>query len=564
MAFVRRVKTASGATALQVREYLPGGGERVVQHIGSANSKAELGVLAVAAKRALDAYERPGQGTFDFEVPGAELDLLTVPGPESATAEDDGLFLFESVDAGTSPVASALRVSSGVFPGKVVGTSSDLLFDTLVEVYRQVGFDALANDAFRDLVIARIVEPTSLLDAPRVLDQLGKKAASYSTLRRTLQRCHDLAFRDQIAELCFAFAHQFSDISLVMYDVTTLHWEADKEDNLRKVGFNKQRKVDPQVIVGLLVDRRGFPLEISCFEGNKAETLTIVDVVDGFKSRHGIEDMVVVADAGMMSATNLAKLDEAGYRFIVGSRAVRAPHDLESHFRWNGDIDVDGTTIDTITPKHRGAAPENDTNLRAEPVWTKEQFPSSWRAVWSYSAKRFTRDNLTLTRQIERAQDIIDGKKVARRPRYLKATTTGLALDQSTIDRARKVAGLKGYVTNIPASIMPAREVIANYHDLWNVEQSFRITKNDLAARPLFARRRDAIEAHLTVVFAALAIARVIQQRSGLSIRKVLRTLEPLRSATIAINGVTETFPTVLSEGDRKLVEAILERPITD
>ncbi|OMH22949.1 IS1634 family transposase, partial [Tersicoccus phoenicis] len=100
-------------------------------------------------------------------------------------------------------------------------------------------------------------------------------------------------------------------------------------------------------------------LEIGCFEGNKAETLTIVPIVTAFQARHGLADMVVVADAGMLSSTNLKDLEEAGLRFIVGSRVTKAPKDLESHFRWHGDAFTDGQIIDTITPR-TGHKVEND------------------------------------------------------------------------------------------------------------------------------------------------------------------------------------------------------------
>jgi len=83
---------------------------------------------------------------------------------------------------------------------------------------------------------------------------------------------------------------------------------------------------------------------------------------------------------------------------------------------------------------------------------------------------------------------------------------------------------------------MDTGEVIGAYHDLWHVEQSFRMSKTDPQARPLFARTRDAIEAHLTIVSTALAVSRTVQDRTGVSIRKTLRELRPLRSATIEIN----------------------------
>ena len=158
--------------------------------------------------------------------------------------------------------------------------------------------------------------------------------------------------------------------------------------------------------------------------------------------------------------------------------------------------------------------------------------------VWAYSGKRFARDNMTLNAQEARARAVVDGDKAARTPRFVKTTAGARALDESALARARRVAGLKGYVTNIPATTMNPDQVIASYHDLWHVEQSFRMSKTDLQARPFFARTRDAIEAHLTIVFTALAISRTIQDRTGLSIRKVLRELRPLRSATVDINGI--------------------------
>ena len=97
-------------------------------------------------------------------------------------------------------------------------------------------------------------------------------------------------------------------------------------------------------------------------------------------------------------------------------------------------------------------------------------------------------------------------------------------IDERALARARRLVGLKGYVTNIPATLMPPGEVIASYHDLWHVEQSFRMSKTDLRARPMFARTRDAIEAHLTIVFTALAVSRETQNRTGLSLRGVLCT----------------------------------------
>lgn len=133
----------------------------------------------------------------------------------------------------------------------MLATGPRLLFDTLAEVYASLGSDTVADDTFRDLVIARIVEPTSIMDSGRVLTELGVVASSERTMRRTLVRCAGRDYRDQIAKACYIHARSSGDVSLCLYDVTPLYFEAEKEDHLRKVGFSTQRRVDPQIVVGV-------------------------------------------------------------------------------------------------------------------------------------------------------------------------------------------------------------------------------------------------------------------------------------------------------------------------
>ncbi|MFR9752163.1 IS1634 family transposase [Nocardia sp. 004] len=393
------MRTASGATAVQIAEYCAGR-RRIVAHVGSAHTEAELGILL---ERARDLLEDTAQEVL-------ELGVEPVARAAGLVGRCEGGTLF-TTGTGDEPVEM-------VAAGRVTETSSRLLFEALAGVYDSLGFDTVADTVFRDLVIARIVEPVSLLDTGRVLEDLGQRPASYATMKRTLARCAGGRYRDRIADLCFRNVLTSGDVSLCLYDVTTLYFEAEKEDGLRKVGYSKERRVDPQVVVGLLVDRHGFPLEIGCWEGDKAEKHTIVPIIEQFQARHQIESIVVVADAGMLSAENLAALDAADMRFIVGSRVTKAPIDLESHFRWHAEVFTDVQVIDTVTPK-RGTNLDNDTAVRAEPVWDPDTHPGSWRAVWAYSTKRYVRDNRTLNAQEARARDVIDGTKSARTPRFV-------------------------------------------------------------------------------------------------------------------------------------------------
>ena len=522
MVFVRRSPGRSGSTKVQIAERRDGR-DVVVEHIGTARTDAELAVLMARAHQRL----HEGQEALDLEIVGLE---------------DEGV---------------AHR------PGLITGKRSALLWQVLSDAYARLGFDVIADEAFVQLVLARIIEPTSKADSVRVLNEIGVAAASLRTMFRALRRTQEQDYRAQIATACFSHATTHGDVSLVLYDVTTLYFEAEKEDELRKVGYSKERRVDPQVVVGLLVDRHGFPLEIGCFEGNKAETLTIVPIVKQFQDRHGIADMVVVADAGMLSSSNLSDLDEAGLRFIVGSRVTKAPKDLESHFRWHGNAFAEGQIIDTITPRdQRGTAVKaSDPKVKAEPVWDPSVHAKSWRAVWAYSRKRGVRDNATLTLQENKARAVVAGEKTARTPRFVKNRNGATELDETSLARARDLVGLKGYVTNIPVGLMSADEVIGSYHDLWHVEQSFRMSKTDLAARPIFHHTREAIEAHLTIVFAALAIARHLQNATGLSIRKIVNTLRPIQQITVRIAGHEHLAEDPITPAAEAILDALKTGP---
>lgn len=540
MAWIRRVRTASGATAVQIAESV-NGRRRIVRHLGSAHDEAELGLLIEHAQQLLI---DDSQQVLDLGLTPTVTRHSLVPAPSNGTLLPD-----------TATAAGTNRTR--VPRARVLRSSAATLYEALADVYTSIGFDVIADQVFRDLVIARVVEPTSLLDADRVLASLGQTAASLSTRKRTLRRAQSDAFRDRLAEACFSHASTHGDVSLVLYDTTTLYFEAENEDELRRVGYSKERRVDPQIVVGLLVDRNGFPLEIGCYEGNKAETTTIVPIVKAFQARHGLSDMVVVADAGMLSAGNLDALDAEGLRFIVGSRLTKAPTDLATYFTWNGDYAEDGQTVDTLTPRGKRKLDPHRTDKKAEPVWTPAVHPHAWRAVWQYRRKRARRDEQTLNAQRNRAMDIIDGTKTPKATRFVKTKNGTARFDEAAYGRAMRLAGWKGYVTNIEKDIMPALEVISSYHDLWHVEQSFRMSKTDLQARPIFARTRDAIEAHLTIVFAALAVSRTVQDRTGLSIRRFLRTIKPLQTATVEINGTITALPPAIGPEETTILNAL-------
>jgi transposase len=223
----------------------------------------------------------------------------------------------------------------------------------------------------------------------------------------------------------------------------------------------------------------------------------------------------------------------------VGSRISKAPYDLAEHFERHGDHFTDGQILES-----------------ARVMGTGKQARTR-RIVYQYSFKRRKRDDRAINAMIDRAEKIASGASSMRQPRFLKVKGATKEIDQNLIDRARQLAGLKGYVTNIGTEVMGGVAVIAAYHDLWQVEKSFRMAKTDLRARPIFHHQQDSIEAHLTIVFAALAISRYLQEHSSVSIKKLVTTLRPVRSATIKINGERLTLDPEIPPTARELLTTL-------
>jgi len=285
VAYVRTVKTASGATAVQI-VHSTRRGSRDIEHLGSAHDEAELEALKAAARQRLAEDQR-------------ELDL----GLEAATG------------AGPLPI-TASRMAH--------------LWDALCRAYDALGFDQAASgdEVFRQMVLARIIEPTSKQDSLRVLHEVGVKPTSYATLKRRLPIYAEDKWRAGLAAACASHA-ALGPSSLVLYDVSTLYFETDKADGFREPGFSKERRLEPQITIGLLTDADGFPLMVEAFEGNKAETKTMLPTITSFMAALQLGDVTVVADAGMVSEANREALEDAKLTYIIGERIPEVPYQVK-------------------------------------------------------------------------------------------------------------------------------------------------------------------------------------------------------------------------------------------
>ncbi|GAA0629610.1 IS1634-like element IS1549 family transposase [Sporichthya brevicatena] len=477
MAYVRTVKTASGATAVQI-VHSSRRGSRDIEHVGSAHDDAQLEALKVAAAARLAG----GQ---------SELDLGSALAGEAGTAQR---------------------------PLEIAGSRMGHLWDALNRAFDALGFPAATggDEVFRDLVLARIIEPTSKQDALRVLDEVGVPSASYATLKRRLPEYAKDSWRDGLAAACAKHA-ALGPASLVLYDVSTLHFEVDAGDGFREPGFSKERRLDPQITIGLLTDASGFPLMLEAFEGNKAETHTMLPVITAFMTAHQIKDVIVVADAGMISAANQLGIEAAGLSFILGTRIPDIPYVVSQWRRQNPDAEIpDGHVFTQPWP---ASSLEKERGRRDQTIY------------YQYRADRARRSLRGIDQQVAKAENAVAGKASVKRNRFITLTGASKSVNRDLDAKVRALAGIKGYTTNITN---PSPEfVIGAYHQLWRIEKSFRMSKHDLRARPIYHHKRESIDAHLAIVFAALAVTRLIEARTGWSIKKFVQTARRYRTVQI-------------------------------
>jgi hypothetical protein len=437
-------------------------------------------------------------------------------------------------------------------PLPIMASRMEHLWEALGQVYRGLGFDTATggDEVFRDLVLARIIEPSSKLDSARVLEEIGVDAqatVSYRTLLRRLPDYAKDAWRARLAGACAAHT-ALGPATLVLYDVTTLYFETDAGDGFRESGFSKERRLEPQITVGLLTDATGFPLMVNAFEGNKAETTTMIPTIKAFQEAHGLTDITVVADAGMVSAGNQKAIEDAGLSFILGARIPDVPYVVKAWRQANPQVEwiPDGHVFTQPWP----AGPKDN---RGDQV-----------IYYQYREDRARRTLRGIDEQVAKAEKAVAGQVAIKRNRFVQLSGGTRTVNRELETKSRALAGLKGYVTNLrvcpDGTPITADFVIGAYHRLFQIEKSFRISKHDLQARPIYHHKRESIEAHLNIVFTALAISRWIEDTTGWSIKKFVRTARRYRTIQIQAGAHTITAADPLPEDLQAALDAIERR----
>lgn len=389
---------------------------------------------------------------------------------------------------------------------------------TLGLVYDSIGFQSIQEPLLRQLVLARLVYPYSKLKTVRYLNAALHLNYDVQQLYRyldKLQREH----KEQIERLSFEHTKKLlgGELSVVFYDVTTLYFETDEEDELRISGFSKDGKhKHPQILLGLLVSIDGYPIGYDFFEGNKYEGHTMLPVLEHFTKKYNLEKVIVVADSGLLTKTNIEALESKGYEYILGARIKNETSLIKKQIL---DLKLkDGQSRVLHKSDHQ-------------------------RLVIHYSERRANKDSHNRKRGLKRLEKSLNSGKLTKNNinnrgynKYLKMEgKIEIIIDYDKYQQDAVWDGLKGYITNTK---LDEQTLLNNYRELWKIEKAFRIAKTDLKVRPIYHRLRNRIEAHLCIAFIAYKIYKEIErvakkENLGFSINRIFEIVQEIRAVTV-------------------------------
>jgi transposase len=485
--FIRRKKNKSGTISIQVLEKR-NGKNVLLRSIGSSREEARIKLLEAEARHYIQQLSQQKQ-----------LDL----GP----TEDA-----QWVDSVRHSIQRVRLVGPELILGK--------LFD-------QIGFDQVPGELFRVLVVTRLVYPFSKLKTVRYLREHKGLELDVQQVYRFLDQLQG-THKDMIEQLSYQHTLKIlqGGMSVMFYDVTTLYFEIDREDELRKTGFSKDGKhKHPQILLGLLVSVGGYPLAYELFEGNKYEGHTMLPVVDRFKKRFRLDKLVIVADSGLLTQANIDELLKDGYEFILGARIRNESRKVSQKI----------LSLKFKDGQSRLIRKDNGLSL-----------------VIHYSASRAAKDAYNRRKGLQRLEKALSRGKLTKNHinnrgynKYLHLDgELDIRIDYDKYEADASWDGLKGYLTNTTLS---AAELIANYRELWKIERAFRVAKSDLQVRPVYHRLHRRIEAHVLVAFAAFKLYKELERQlegtnTGLSAGRAIEIMKTIHAVELInpISGVQQ------------------------
>lgn len=510
MLHIRTTKTASSSTAVQVVRYASGK-TILIKHIGSTTDASELALLKHQAEDFVEKYT--GQQT-----------------------------LFSSLENHKENRIIQTKYA------RSVGIKYTLLSQVFHRLFGLFTFDDLHKPLLNDLVMARIVSPSSKLTAITYLKEMFDITYSETDVYRQLPTFSDLKEQVEKKVITFAKKNFNFNFTVVFYDVTTLYFETFKADEdlatstgtevlgLRKPGFSKDNKFNqPQIVIGLIVNEQGFPVSYDIYQGNIFEGHTLIPSLTAFKQKHNVKNLTVVADAAMISLENIQALIRSNINYIVGARVSNLADSLIEKISEKLNI-VDGTNYRVQT--ERGLL------------------------ICGFSKKRYWKNKNEMEGQIAKAR-AYEGKadSLVKKVKFLKSVDkTKTALNEALIAKTKLLLGIKGYYTNLEKETNEA--IIKQYHNLWHVEKSFRMAKSDLQTRPIYHFKNKAIHAHILICFMALAVGTHMELSTKRSLQKIIKSMKEAVEVKIK-DKITGEIVTIQPELSTELQDLLTKLTIT-
>jgi len=370
---------------------------------------------------------------------------------------------------------------------------------------------------FKSLVLSRILYQGSKLYLIDYLSYFKHKNMDKEVIYRFLDTIYEDKLKSQIEQCIFEYTNKKMNntIAFTFYDVTTLYFESESEDDLRRIGFSKEGKIArPQIQLGLFTTLEGYPLSFEVYEGNKYEGHTLVDILKKFQTKFKLKHKpVVVADRGMLNNDNIAYLENNGYKYILAAKIKNISNDLKEKIANLTFID-DSTTH---TLKFNKDIPYKDDNEQ------KQSINIYQRLVLSYSTQRAKKDKYNRDKALQRLEKKIQSSKSITKKdlklsyyaKYLNINDNKCdikyRLNPSKILNDEKLDGIKGFITN--DFTLDANEIISHYNNQYDVERAFRISKTDLKIRPIYHRLETRIKAHILISFVSYAVYKKFESK---------------------------------------------------
>ena len=409
----------------------------------------------------------------------------------------------------------------------------------LGKIFQNIGCSNLQlnskqKDLFKYFVISRLLYPGSKLYLIDYLKIYKKVDIDKNKIYRFLDTIYQDNIKSSVEQCVFNHTQKIMDNTIVVtfYDVTTLYFESESEDDLRRIGFSKEGKLArPQIQLGLFTTLEGYPLSYEVYEGNKYEGHTLIDILQKFQTKFNLQQKpIVVADRGMLTNANIAYLENNHYKYILAYKIKNIDTKLKEQIA-KLTFTSDGV-INTIDIKNKEINYKETINNEE----LKQTINVNQKLILTYSSKRAKKDKYTREKALEKIEAKLNKNvtksdlKLSYYAKYLDVVQTSLRnstslhedkcdmkykLNNTKIENDAKLDGIKGFVTN--DFTIPSKDVIAHYQNQYEVERAFRISKTDLKIRPIYHRLESRIKAHILISFVSYAIYKEFERKIKLS-----------------------------------------------